>query len=356
MTESSPNPGPETALDAEALLRSLRRKEGGWVDWGHACQTLQKAGHNPQDIFEATGFEPIQQNQIITATQVYGSLLSGAAAAPVLEHFQQRGSDILYEFRVLNQIERVKAATLAYEKKIDADEAREVTKAIKDFTRIAKPPSEFTDAVGDAVAYQCWRIAREQADLQQRSRLIARGLSYAQSEGARQQLEKLLTDFTIIKTSAAPRLPLYRLDSEEDLPRIIPVLGRYPLKKSDLQTVPMIEEQGAFKLVQFSGTCAWVPVPGWQVILSAQDPIGLLCQGEVLDLPNQTEEVLVIVDRDQRQWQDDSYFLVAEGEQLEIRWFATEPEATLLGRMILVLRPKQILDESVTLDPWQIDE
>ena len=54
-------------INAEELLRSLRQKEGTWVEWGKACQQLQKAGYNPQRIFEETGFEPIQQNQIIVA-------------------------------------------------------------------------------------------------------------------------------------------------------------------------------------------------------------------------------------------------------------------------------------------------
>ncbi len=34
----------------------------------------KKIGYNPQDIFEATGFEPIQQNQVVVGAQVYSSL------------------------------------------------------------------------------------------------------------------------------------------------------------------------------------------------------------------------------------------------------------------------------------------
>ena len=30
--------------DTEALLLQLRRKQGTWIDWATACQTLQKAG------------------------------------------------------------------------------------------------------------------------------------------------------------------------------------------------------------------------------------------------------------------------------------------------------------------------
>jgi len=45
------------------------------------------------------------------------------------------------------------------------------------------------------------------------ARLIARGLNFVHS-GARQQIEKLLTDFTVVKTRPAPRMPIYRSDTE----------------------------------------------------------------------------------------------------------------------------------------------
>lgn len=90
----------------------------------------------------------------------------------------------------------------------------------------------------------------------------------------------------------------------------MPVMGHLPLTLTDLKAVPVVEEEEPFGMVQFSGTCAWVPVPGWQVILRAEDPVALLAQVQDLglDLPRPTEEVLVIVDRDQRQWHEDCYF------------------------------------------------
>ncbi|CDN15898.1 expressed protein [Richelia intracellularis] len=77
MTNLPPNPQNLTNQptdEATELIRKLRQKEGNWVEWGQACAYLQKAGFNPQDIFEATGFEPIQQNQVIVGSQVYASM------------------------------------------------------------------------------------------------------------------------------------------------------------------------------------------------------------------------------------------------------------------------------------------
>lgn len=363
MTETPqelPSSDRETApakVDAEALLKSLRRKEGSWVEWGQACQTLQKSGYSPQAIFESTGFEPIQQNQIIVAAQVYSSILSTGVSDVVQAHFWQKGSDILYEFRILTQSERAASASFVVDKALDVDEAREVARAVKDVSRF-KSPEEFTDHPGDAVALQVWKSAREKSDLQARSILIAKGLRFAHSATARRKIEQLLTDFTVTPIRPAPGLPVYRLETDEDLPRILPVVGKLPLTQADLQAVPLVEETGAFQLVQFSGTGAWVTIPGWQVIRTAEDPIVLLGDSDRLPtpLPGAIEEVVIVVDRAQRQWNDQSYFVIAEAEQLQLRWFAESPDVPLLGRVVLVMRPKKVLDEDYTKELWQIDE
>lgn len=357
MTDSQAAPEPDP-INSEELVRSLRRKQGTWVDWGKACQQLQKAGYSPQKIFEETGFEPIQQNQIIVASQVYTSLVNGEARAKTLEHFQQRGSDSLYELRILSQAERVATAELLVEKGIDSEGAREIAKAVKETSYLSRLPEGFSDHSGDAVAYQCWKSARQTDDLQERSRLIARGLQFAHTATARQQLEKLLTDFTVVQSQTAPRLPVYRLETEEEMPRILPVVGKFPLTKADLQAVPLVEEAGPFKIVRFAGEGAWVTVPGWQVILRAEDPVVLLCDSQQLPspLPGKSEEVLAVVDRAQRQWRPDSYFLADTGGQLALKWFDDTPNVSLLGRLLLVMRPKKVLDEAFTQELWQIDE
>jgi hypothetical protein len=360
--QNAPEPGSQpaqTGAEVEELLKALRRKEGNWVEWGRSCQTLQKAGFSPQVIFEETGFEPIQQNQVIVAAQVYATMLNVGVSDAVRTHFERRGSDILYELRILTQPERASVAELVLEKQLDMDEAREVAKAVKEFSRLGAVPEGFTSHPGDAVAYQAWKQARQKSDFQERSRLIARGLKFAHSDTARQKIEKLLTDFTVTPTRPSPRLPIYRLESADDMPRVLPVVGKLPLSKADMQEVPILDEVGPFKLVQFSGTGAWVPVPGWQVIRNAEDPVVFLCDSDRLPnpLPGQPEEVLVVVDRAQRQWDADSYFVIEKDDLLHLQWFEERDEdIPLLGRIILIMRPKKVLDEDYTRDPWQIDE
>lgn len=356
---SEPQPSNPDQDATQSLVQALRRKEGNWVAWGQACQQLQKAGMSQQQIFEATGFEPVQQNQVIVAAQVYGSLVSGAAAPEVLNRFEQTGSDSLYELRVLTQAERVAAATLVVEKGIDSEGSHEVAKALKDFSRLSRKPDEFADYPHDAVAHFYWKLARQQADLQARSRLIAQALRFAKSESARKQVELLLTDFSVTRSRPAPRLPFYRLESATDEPRILPIAGKMPLTLTDLQAVPLLEEEGKFRMVKFAGTGAWVALPGWQVILAAEDPVLILTESDQLpgtEADEMVEEVLVMIDRAQRDWDASHYFIVDRSGRLQLDWFEEAPEVSLLGKVLLVLRSKKVLDEDYNKELWQIDE
>ncbi len=352
---------PENAVNDDVvkeLLRKLRQKQGNWVEWGVAIASLLKAGHNPQQIFEETGFEPIQQNQVIVGSQVYNSLAEGGASEATQAHYTTRGSDVLYELRLLTHQERAAAAELTFIHKLDLEEAREVAKAIKDFSRFPLLPEGFTAHPGDAVAYQAWKLARQYTDLQERSRFIAKGLRFAHTPTARKQIEQLLVDFTVVSQRSAPILPFYRFESEEELPRIVPVVGEFPLTPQDLQSVPVVETIEPFGLVKFAGEQAWVPLPGWQVLLSAEDPVAIFCSSD--RLPNQEKNlpqpVLVAIDRAGRQWDDSSYFVVEHNGELDFQWFETEPEIPLLGRLIVIVRPKKIFDDVISKDSWQIDE
>lgn len=340
------------------LLKKLRQKQGNWVEWGQACAHLQKAGYNPQAIFEATGFEPIQQNQIIVGAQVYNSLEKAGASETVRSHYATRGSDVLYELRLLNQEERAGASELILQHKLDADEARELARAIKDFSRLANLPQGFSHHPGDAVAYQCWKLARQNSDLQSRSRLIAKGLKFVNTQSARQQIEQLLTDFSVVPKSTAPTLPFHRPDSEAELPRLVPVAGELPLTPEDWQAVPIVEETGPFRIVKFTGEQAWVPLPGWRVVIKAEDPVVILCSSDRFthQTSNTIETVMVVVDRAERQWDANSYFVVENSQELDFQWFESTPSVPLLGKILVIVRPKKIIDEELNKDSWQIDE
>ena len=354
---SNENPSNENAV--QELLTQLRRKEGNWVDWAQSCRTLQQAGFSPQKIFEETGFEPIQQNQIVVAEQVYQSIIKAGGDEATRSHFTQRGSDLLYELRILSQAARASTAEFALKHSIDSDQIKDLVKPIKEYSYRQENPPGFGNSPGDAIAYHFWRLARQKDDLQERSRLIAQGLRFAEGAEARKQVEQLLTDFTVEQARPAPSLPLYRLETESELPRIIPIAGQMPLTIEDYNAVPVAVPEEPFGMVTFSGQGAWIAVPGWQVIFQAEDPVGVLVQSR--QLPNYpvdaaNEQVLVVIDRAQREWNADSYFAIADNGALTLTWQPEPIDGKILGRIILILRPKRVLDEAYNQELWQIDE
>jgi hypothetical protein len=139
---------------------------------------------------------------------------------------------------------------------------------------------------------------------------------------------------------------------------MVPVAGKLPLSVEDLKAVPFTEADGVFQIVKFSGTGAWVALPSWQVVRTAEDPVMLLASSDQLptDANNVLEDVLLMIDRAQRQWTEDSYFVFDQDGQLQINWFEEAPDQALLGKVVLVLRPKRVLDEDYNKELWQIDE
>ncbi len=359
MNDNPQNTSPQLSQEqAEELMRSLLHKEGTWIDWGKNCQQLQKAGYNSQTLFEKTGFQASQQNLIIVASQVYESLVNTGVSEDLLSYCRGPKSDVLYELRILNQSQRSIVAQLAKDKNLDAIETKEATKTFQTFALMPQLPPGFTLHPGDAIAYQCWKQAKQKKDLQQRTRLIAKGLKYAFSNTAREAIEKLLSDFTLTPAQSAPLMPLYRVQNQEEISRIVPLAGSLPLSKDEVLGVEKLNIVSPFNSVSYNNTGSVVPLPSWQAVLKAVDPVAIICQSDYLpqSLTGKPEEVLVLIDRAITEWDAQSYFLVEEGTALTFKWFAETPSIPLLGQVIIVLRPKKIFDENNLLEPWQMDD
>lgn len=358
MTENNLSNDTLTNAEKEEIVKSLLEKQGCWVDWGKACQKLRQGGIPSQEIFEKTGFQNSQQNLVIVASQVYDSLVEGNGDEELLTYYRGPRSDILYELRILNRENRLSSAILIKEKKLTVDGAKEVAKAVQEFSRLSQPPTGFTLNPGDAVAYQYWKNARQKRNIADKARLIAEGLKYAKSVTARQQIEQLLTDIATTTIKNAPLLPIYRLESDEELPCILPVVGKFPLQKTDITNIPKIELIEPFGVAIINQNASLVTLPRWQVILKAIQPVVIFCQGK--DFPketnNPTEEVLTVIDLGVNDWSVNDYFLVEREGKLTFQWFESPPEGEILGRLLVILKAKKILDEDNLTQPWQMDD
>lgn len=354
---------PEDA--ARNLIQKLRQKEGNWLDWGRACGQLQQAGYKPQAIFEETGFEPIQQNQIIVACQVYETMAATELAAATQERFARSGSDILYELRILSQTQRAAAANLVAAKQLDALEAREAARAIREYNRLRDLPVGFGPEAGDAVAYRYWCLARGKKDLQARSQAIAQALKFASSDGARAQVEQLLRDFTVVPTQPVPIVPFYRLESDDQLPCLLPLLPSLQATAADLAACPSPEAaaENPFNILTLppaASATAWAALPGWSSVRNAVSPVAIVCNSDAF--PNAdgvVESVLAVVDRGAADWTPRAYFAIEREGSLAFDWFASEPDAAtpLLARVVFVLRSQKRLESgSVVGDTWDLNE
>ncbi len=355
MTESTDN---QTPINTEELLLMLRRKTSNWVAWGKACQQLQKSGLTPQAIFEATGFEPIQQNQIIVGSQVFDSMMSVGVAPATEAHYQRVGSDSLYELRILAKEDRAATADYLFNRNIDSEGSKEVAKAFKEFSYLRQLPEGFIHHPGDAVAYQYWRYIKQQGDITEKTRLIARGLMFAHSQGARNQIEKLLTELTAPKIKTAPALPVYRLETDEDLPRTFPVAGKFPLSSGILASVPKVESPDTFQITHNNWTGGWISLPGWKVISSAEEPIGIIAPKDSLSIKisEESEETIVVIDRGVTEWSEFDYMAIDRDGQVAIEWFDTAPELPILGKLVLIIRPKRRIEASDPKDLWEMED
>jgi hypothetical protein len=344
--------------DHSSLWESLRRREGNWVQWGRAFHQLQQQGESSLAIFEETGFTPSQQNQILVAVQVFDSLEASVAAK-----YAHQGSDVLYELRLLPQNQRSRVADFIHHKSMTPTEAKEVVKAMKNLLLLPALPQGFTDHPGDALAYQAWKTAKETNDPTAKTRLIAKGLQYAHSESARQSIEDLLGNLVRPKAVSVPRLPFYRYESEENLPRLFPVVGKLPLPITAIETAPNISVIEPFGVAYGQGNCGWVAIPSYQVVKNCQDGIVVLGDtnslkalvGEHL-LPSHPEDLLLLIDRSQTVWTADQYVAVAKAGELALGWYDQAPTETIYGTLVLILRPKKYFDETASQELWSIDE
>ena len=224
---------------------------------------MQKAGYNPQTIFERTGFQGSQQNLIIVAAQVYDSIAKAGASPELLSYCQGPVSDVLYEFRILNEEKRAAAAELAKEKRLEVDDAKDLARAIQDFSRLSQLPAGFVNNPGDAMAYQCWRRARQKKDLQHRSRLIARGLKFAHSVTAREQIEKLLSDFTVVSARTAPLIAFVSIGRGRRTSAKHTLSGNFTFKEGRFRVCCFFRDNGNLSV--------WLLIRGMELLYLFQD-------------------------------------------------------------------------------------
>jgi Rubisco Assembly chaperone C-terminal domain len=91
------------------------------------------------------------------------------------------------------------------------------------------------------------------------------------------------------------------------------VAGKFPLATSVLATVPTFEAADAFLQINPNKwTGSWVSLPGWKVLMSAEDPIGIIAPKDSIPLKitGESKETIVVLDRSVTEWDEFHYFAI----------------------------------------------
>ena len=127
---------------------------------------------------------------------------------------------------------------------------------------------------------------------------------------------------------------------------------------TDIKHTESLSVEEPFRLVTVGDKQTIVPLPGWQAILKAIDPVAILWPSDQLprSIATRSEEVLLVIDRVLSEWDVNNYYLVEKDNAVFLQWFDSSPDVTILGELVLILRAKNILDEKNITEPWQMDD
>lgn len=356
-------------MSVEEKLSILSDRRGLWHEYAPVLTSLQRAGFTATVIDDTCGINGVEQNTIVVATQVYKSLQASGLGAVDLSFFDNGGAEVLYEFRTLSTQQRMNAARYAIDERLDAKGARELTKAMKEHERRKRDEGQasFSTAPGDCLAFALYRKSKEYRTGPEKQNFLAKALEKAVTKNACMKLEYALVyregeEAAPAPPPAAPLLQLVRLVEDESVARPIPVLGK--LEELDAATVEasavVSSLEGPFRMFTPSSGCQWLSLPGWNALVDALEPVGILVSN-VSIIPSvvvsSTEPALLVIDRAVRTVSVENHYLVASSNSTKGLTIAAGSDVGAknlksLGRVLLtLLPPAPVVDEEA--EPWQ---
>ncbi|KAL1546129.1 Rik1-associated factor 1 [Salvia divinorum] len=368
----SPLPARYRNLDTMARLEILTNRLGQWFEYSSLIPSLISEGFTSSTLEDITGIASIEQNLLVVANQVRDSLVE-ATDADTVSYFDNPGSaEILYEIRILNTPQRAEAARFIIRHGFDAKKAEELARSMKDYPRRCEERGwEFFDGniPGDCLAFLFFRQAHEHKTASSPDWTIPaleKALEMAETERARlrvlEDLEGKENEPEVEDELAkALRVPVVRLvygEVAESTEVVVLPVCKAEGREMEVQEAPWECGMGGnFGIVQSEKSWSvWVVLPGWM-------PIAGLNRGGVAVrfgnakgvLPwkdkrkNLDEEILVVVDRGQKEVEvEDGFYLVVGGgngtgtEALKVERGVKLREMGVeksLGMVLLVVRP-----------------
>ncbi|KAF5746961.1 rubisco accumulation factor 1 chloroplastic [Tripterygium wilfordii] len=373
----SPVPSKFRSLDTSERLDVLANRLGLWHEWAPLIPSLVREGFTPPSIEEATGISGVEQNRLVVAAQVRDSLFQSKTDPDIVSAFDTGGAELLYEIRLLSITQRAEAARFVVENRLDAEGARDLARAMKDFPRRRGDKSweYFNYALpGDCLSFMYYRQSREHKDpSEQRTVTLQEALQVAQSEKAKSVLVQELEgkgEGRGKETEDVVKVPIVRMKlgevAEASVVVVLPVCRAEEREKGFLEAPLECRTEGEFGVVVAEkGWERWVVFPGWEPVVSLGRRGVVVAFGDARVLPwkanrwYKEEAILVVADRGRKEVEhDDGFYLVtADGGGLKV-----ERGSALKGRgvheslaaVVLVVRPpREETDDQLADEDWE---
>ncbi|ERM94903.1 rubisco accumulation factor 1.1, chloroplastic [Amborella trichopoda] len=368
----SPLPSHYKTLDLESQLSILRDRLGRWFEYAPLISSLYRQGFSPSSLEESTGITGVEQNQLLVSSQVRSSIENALDPETLVFFDSPSSAPLLYELRLLSNTQRVAAAKYAMVNNLEIDGARELARAIKDFERRpASVRAGFTSSPGDCLAFSLFRQSAEVRIDSERSALLERALTLAETEEARKRIDETITSSPTEdeQKETTIRVPVVRMRTgevaEAESIALMPVCEALV---KEVETAPAWrEEKGEFGVVRADvGWNRWVALPGWEPVAAASARVVAVAFIDARALPwkvkrwYKEEPVLVIVDREMREVEGEDGLYMVEREEggvvVERGSVVSERggNVRILGSVVMVVRPpKENVENQLQDEDWE---
>ncbi|KAF7142636.1 hypothetical protein RHSIM_Rhsim05G0175300 [Rhododendron simsii] len=373
-----PLPPKFRSLDTPARLEVLTNRLGLWFELAPLIPALLQEGFSPTTIEQITGISSLDQNCLVVASQVRQTLTD----PETLAFFENSGSEILYEIRLLSTSQRNAVARYLVENNSDAKAARELARAMKDFPkrRGDKGWESFDYMIPtDCLAFMYYRQALEHKNpSDQRTAALQQALEVVVSDKAKKRILADLEGGGDSKDGVEDEgvvVPVVRMKGGEVAEAGTVVV--FPVCKAEdggkgVEEVPWeCRNEGEFGVVVAEkGWSRWVALPGWLPVVGLKRGGVVVAFQDARVLPwkanrwYKEEPILVVADRGRKEVvADDGFYLVlhsgdgGRGDGLKVERGLALKENDVkesLGTVVLVVRPpREESDDQLQDEDWE---
>jgi len=261
-------------VDPESAAQLIRARAKPWFELAKLILAMERSGWNSSKIMEATDLDPRMQNIWKTASSVYFSLQADQAFdKELLPYFATEASpEILSEVRILPSEQRSSAAGFVAKNSFNVMQARELSRAIKDWRFRLDGRTGFSNTPGDALAFKFWRDANE---LKKKGEVLAKinnALQVAETEPAIRKLKAFADSLQEedLATQDMPTAAVIELEQQEVnfvQVSMAGVLGEVKVK--EVADAPNPPSTGLFGICRPPNDTKWAILPRWPALQRA---------------------------------------------------------------------------------------